>query len=154
MNLETVAQLIGLMEQSSLSVLEVEDNGIRVRMECRRETFGAAPAGNIVLPKLTSSALSVALPEAPEAAEETQTHNEGEQPPGHSELSSPMVGTFHELKNPVKVGASLKAGDPVCIIEAMKVMNEIVMEEDGVISWIACEEGDMVEYGQVLFTYQ
>lgn len=152
MNLETVAQLIQLMEQSSLNVLEVEDNGIRVRMESRREIFSDAHtalpnAERVYIPSITEN-INIVPDEV-----DVFVADESAQPNNHDELKSPMVGTFHELKTPVQVGTKLKAGDPICIIEAMKVMNEIVMEEDGTISWVACNEGDMVEYGQVLYTY-
>ena len=161
MNLEIIANLIMLMENSTLSTLEVESSGMRVRMEAQRAWGQEASAvhapktlANVPMPNLAAAPQS----EAPTIAapiESEAVPAEGGVPVGHKEITSPMVGTYHELKkNPIKVGTELKAGDPVCILEAMKVMNEIVAEEDGTVTWIACQEGDMVEYGQLLMTYQ
>ena len=72
------------------------------------------------------------------------------------DILSPLVGTYHELEGTKKVsiGSKLKKGAPLCNVEAMKLMNEIVMPEDGEIVWIACSEGDTVEYEQLLFRYK
>ena len=160
MNLEVIANLIMLMENSTLSTLEVESNGMRVRMETQR---GWGQEQSMTqMPKALAQMPTQGLHAAPQSddttaalQEEAETVQTQGAPIGHREITSPMVGTYHELKkNPVKIGTKLKAGDPVCILEAMKVMNEIVAEEDGVVSWVACQEGDMVEYGQLLITYQ
>lgn len=161
MNLEIIAKLIMLMENSSLSTLEVENNGLRVRMESDQASWGANNKQEVkqVDPNLLKTEVSQALA-ADTTAVESYSDSDEEQAmlelvSGDKEITSPMVGTFHELKNhPIEIGTKLKAGDTVCIIEAMKVMNEIVIEEDGVITWIACSEGDMAEYGQVLFRYR
>jgi acetyl-CoA carboxylase biotin carboxyl carrier protein len=65
-------------------------------------------------------------------------------------VTAPMVGVFHALKSPVAMGDAVRKGQAVCVIEAMKLMNEIVAEHDGEVVWIAAREGDMVEYGQLL----
>lgn len=72
------------------------------------------------------------------------------------EIISPLVGVFHKMSSDktVKIGDKLSKGDVVCMVEAMKLMNEITMPEDGEITWVACEEGDSVEYGQLLFNYK
>lgn len=72
------------------------------------------------------------------------------------DILSPLVGTYHELEGSrkVSIGSRLKKGDALCNIEAMKLMNEIVMPEDGEIVWMACTEGDTVEYEQLLFRYE
>lgn len=70
-------------------------------------------------------------------------------------IVSPMVGTFHpRAKEAVKVGSKLRKGDVVCVIEAMKLMNDIVMEEDGEITFVALKDGDMVEFGQIIANYR
>ena len=71
-------------------------------------------------------------------------------------VKSPMVGTFYRAASPggkplVEIGSTIKAGEPVCIIEAMKIMNEIEADESGTISKILCENGQAVEFGQALF---
>lgn len=152
MNIDMVAALIGLMESSALSVLEVENNGLRVRMECDRSCFGASSAHSMPAPRHIN-AIGPKEQEAQPALSEDAVEEES-RPKGRSQITSPMVGTFHEVPNrSVAIGQQVRKGEPVCIVEAMKVMNEIVMEEDGVVTWIAAQEGDMVEFGQVLFLY-
>lgn len=159
MNLDIIAQLVALMESSSLSTLEVESNGLRVRMESNQWHQGnALPEGHASLLAGNLAAVHTTEKNIIGKEIETMVSNElieAEIALGDREITSPMVGTFHELKNhPLQIGSKVKNGDVVCIIEAMKVMNEIIAEEDGIITWIACEEGDMVEYGQTLFRYQ
>lgn len=161
MNLEVIAKLIMLMENSSLSTLEVESNGLRVRMESDQTNWGAGnnkqPIKQIDSSLLTKDIAQVLATDTLTAVADVEVDEKQAAMlavAGDKEITSPMVGTFHELKNhPIEIGRKLKAGDTVCIIEAMKVMNEIVIEEDGTITWIACSEGDMAEYGQVLFKY-
>lgn len=80
-------------------------------------------------------------------------------PGGHDnarDVVSPLVGTYHELEGArkVEIGSKLRKGELLCHVEAMKLMNEIVMPEDGEIVWKACAEGDTVEYEQLLFRYE
>ena len=80
---------------------------------------------------------------------------EPEQPSGH-QVKSPMVGTFYRASSPgsdpfVEVGSTVKEGDPLCIVEAMKILNEIEADKSGVVKQILCENGDTVEFGQTLF---
>ena len=156
MNLDIVRELVRLMEESSLTALEVQDEGFRIRLENHAPASGSrAPRLTAALEEKASAALLPAAVEGEkveEAPEESVAENSV--PPG-KQLLSPMVGTFHDLPEGkrVGVGRKLKKGDPICIIEAMKVMNEILMEEDGAISFVAVQDGDMVEYGQVLYVY-
>ena len=78
--------------------------------------------------------------------------------PGHA-VKSPMVGTFYRSANPgakpfVEVGDTIKEGAPICIIEAMKIMNEIEADKSGTVTRILCENGQAVEFGQPLFTIE
>lgn len=159
MNLDTVRALVRLMEESSLTAMEVQDESLRVRLENSGagrgpldERGAGAPAGTAV-GQGQPAAVEPPAQSAPVAAEEAASA--AGEPPAGKQLLSPMVGTFHELPEGrrVAVGAQLQKGDPICIVEAMKVMNEIAMEESGVISYIAAKEGDMVEYGQVLYVF-
>lgn len=154
MNLELIANLINLMEKSSLSVLEVENNGVRVRMECQRTILGGVSPTTIPAQPISTPAIAETQASTETVVEQSGENQVSAQPVGHQEICSPMVGTFHALSEPIKIGSQLKKGDPVCIIEAMKVMNEIVMEKDGKITWVAVEPGDMVEYGQVLYMFE
>lgn len=150
MDLRKLKTLIDLVSESGVAELEITEGDDRVKIVNRT---GAAPvtvAAPAVMPApIPASAPAAALVQeaapAPAAApEETRTVN------------SPMVGTFYRAPSPgakpfVDVGQKVKAGDTVCIIEAMKLLNEIETEYDGVIKEILVENGQPVEFGQPLF---
>ena len=135
-DLTKIKDLIKLMEDHDLTAFELEDSGFKVRLE-----KGGTPE------QVIAAAPPVAIEEkAPEkiVAEETE------------EISAPMVGTFYKSPSPdadafVKVGDSVDEGTVVCIIEAMKVMNQIKAEKSGVIQRILVEDASPVEFGQGLF---
>ena len=135
-DLTKIKDLIKLMEDHDLTAFELEDSGFKVRLE-----KGGTPE------QIIAAAPPVAVEEkAPEkiVAEETE------------EISAPMVGTFYKSPSPdadafVKVGDSVDEGTVVCIIEAMKVMNQIKAEKSGVIQRILVEDASPVEFGQGLF---
>ena len=137
MDLRKLKTLIDLVSESNVSELEITEADGKVRIV----KAGAAP---IVMQ--TVAAPAVAAPaEAPAAPVET----------GHI-VKSPMVGTFYRSSSPgakafAEVGDVVKAGQAVCIIEAMKIMNEIEADTDGTITKILVENGQPVEYGQPLF---
>ena len=134
-DLTKIKDLIKLMEDHDLTAFELEDSGFKVRLE-----KGGTPE------QVIAAAPPVAVEEkAPEkiVAEETE------------EISAPMVGTFYKSPSPdadafVKVGDSVDEGTVVCIIEAMKVMNQIKAEKSGVIQRILVEDASPVEFGQGL----
>ena len=135
-DLTKIKDLIKLMEDHDLTAFELEDSGFKVRLE-----KGGTPE------QVIAAAPPVAVEEkGPEkiVAEETE------------EISAPMVGTFYKSPSPdadayVKVGDSVDEGTVVCIIEAMKVMNQIKAEKSGVIQRILVEDASPVEFGQGLF---
>ena len=135
-DLTKIKDLIKLMEDHDLTAFELEDSGFKVRLE-----KGGTPE------QVIAAAPPVTVEEkAPEkiVAEETE------------EISAPMVGTFYKSPSPdadafVKVGDSVDEGTVVCIIEAMKVMNQIKAEKSGVIQRILVEDASPVEFGQGLF---
>ena len=135
-DLTKIKDLIKLMEDHDLTAFELEDSGFKVRLE-----KGGTPE------QVVAAAPPVALEEkAPEkiVAEETE------------EISAPMVGTFYKSPSPdadafVKVGDAVDEGTVVCIIEAMKVMNQIKAEKSGVIQRILVDDSSPVEFGQGLF---
>jgi len=135
-DLTKIKDLIKLMEDHDLTAFELEDSGFKVRLE-----KGGTPE------QVIAAAPPVAVEEkTPEkiVAEETE------------EISAPMVGTFYKSPSPdadafVKVGDSVDEGTVVCIIEAMKVMNQIKAEKSGVIQRILVEDASPVEFGQGLF---
>jgi acetyl-CoA carboxylase biotin carboxyl carrier protein len=148
MDLRKLKKLIDLVQESGIAELEITEGEEKVKIVKGGEATVTplAPAPN---PPTTPAALPAvtAAAAAPATAEPTQD--------GHV-LKAPMVGTFYRSASPeakafVEVGQSVKAGETVCIIEAMKLMNEIEADATGVIKAIMVENGQPVEYGQPLF---
>lgn len=144
MDLRKIKTLIDLVQQSGIAELEITEGEERVRISSR----GAA-AAPVAMPVMPAPAMP-AVAAAPIAAAPV----ENAAPEGHV-LKSPMVGTFYRASAPgakafVDVGQSVKAGDTVCIIEAMKLLNEIEADQDGVVKAVLVENGQPVEYGQPL----
>jgi acetyl-CoA carboxylase biotin carboxyl carrier protein len=148
MDLRKLKKLIDLVEESGISELEITEGEEKVKIV----KGGAAPAASAApapqpvpaAPVTAPAAPSAALPEAAEAA-----------PEGHA-VKSPMVGTFYRTPSPdakpfVEVGQAVKEGQIICIIEAMKLMNEIECDKSGTVKAILVENGQPVEYGQPLF---
>lgn len=141
MNLKNIRELVQLLENSGLSVLEVSEADTKIRLEKGTGQQTAALPAQPVVP--------VPLPSAPEA--------DGAVDFNHIvEIKSPMVGVFYAAPAPdakpfVSVGSKVKKGDVLCVIEAMKLMNEIAAEVDGEIVDICVENGQVVEYAQILF---
>lgn len=148
MDLRKLKKLIDLVEESGIAEIEVTEGEEKVRIT--RTTAAAAP---IYAAPAPVAAAPVAAPAAPAAAAPAAA-------PAARDLSnaqkSPMVGTFYRAPGPnaaafVEVGKQVKAGDTLCIIEAMKLMNEIEAEKSGVVKEILVENGTPVEYGEPLF---
>lgn len=149
-NLDEIKEFISLLEDSSLSVFEIQkEDGSKIRLE------KAQPAQQIVntIPVANGVAAPAPMPAAPvesapaapaPAADSSKT------------IDAPIVGVFYAASAPgkapyVSTGKKVKKGDVVCIIEAMKCMNEIQAEEDGEIVEVLVKDGELVEYGQPLF---
>lgn len=148
MDLRKLKSLIDLVQQSGIAELEISEGEERVRIS--RGLAGSVPsvAAPVVAPAVPAAPASAAP--ANGAAPETPEVAEGEV------LKSPMVGTFYRASAPgakpfVELGTAVKAGETVCIIEAMKLLNEIEADRDGIIKAILVENGEPVEYGQPLF---
>ena len=145
MDLQKVQQLLELMETHGLDEIEVEQGGTRIRLKkaCPMPAFAAYPAPP---PAMAANLSAVPAAHDPAAADKDLF-----------QITSPMVGTFFRSSSPdadpfVNVGDSVSADQVVCIIEAMKVMNEIKAEVEGEIVGILVENGESVEYGQPLMT--
>ena len=146
MDLRKLKTLIDLVSESNISELEIAEADGKVRIVKAQGAPGsfAAPS-NAVHQVVAPAPAQAAAPPPPEPKAET----------GHV-VKSPMVGTFYRSSSPgsaafVEVGSVVKAGEPVCIIEAMKIMNEIEADSAGTIREILCENGQAVEFGQPLF---
>ena len=153
MKLEDLLKLIETVDKSSLDVFELNEGETSVKIKRHKpELIQVAPQP--VAPAAASTPAVPAQAAAPaDAAENANAPAHGV--PNSKDIVSPLVGIFHELSGgkAVKIGDKLKKGEPVCLIEAMKLMNEINMPEDGEIVWIAAEEGSTVEYDQILLSY-
>jgi acetyl-CoA carboxylase biotin carboxyl carrier protein len=155
MDLRKLKTLIDLVSESNISELEITEAEGKVRIVKATAAGMAAPmvalapaAGPVAMvpaPAAVAAPPAAAAPEAAAAAE-----------PAGQTIKSPMVGTFYRAASPgakafVDVGDEIKAGQPVCIIEAMKIMNEIESDCAGKIVRVLCENGQAVEFGQPLF---
>jgi len=157
MDLRKLKTLIDLVQQSGIAELEVTEGEERVRIS--RGVSGAQPAAPVQVYTLPQGAPAPAAPGAPAvaagAAAAPAASDTAAAPEGHV-IRSPMVGTFYRSSAPgaksfVEIGQAVKAGDTLCIIEAMKLLNEIEADQDGVVKAVLVENGQPVEYGEPLF---
>lgn len=143
MNIKQIRELAQILSQNELNSLEIVEGDTRIRME-----RGGAEA-------------ALKVPGVPAAPAAVQAPEEEERDAGVdfnrlTEVKSPLVGVFYAAPSPeaepyVKIGSTVKKGDVLCIVEAMKLMNEIVAEQDGTVVDVCAHNGDVVEYGQTLF---
>jgi len=151
MDLRKLKTLIDLVSESNISELEITEADGKVRIvKADPNLVVHAPAAYpsaalMAAAPAPASAAPAAAPVAPAPPVET----------GHP-VKSPMVGTFYRAASPgakafVEVGDTIKEGEPICIIEAMKIMNEIEADKSGTVARILCENGQAVEFGQPLF---
>ena len=141
MDIRKVKKLIELLEESGVAEIEIHEGEESVRIS--RQMPGAQVA-----------AAPMMMPAAPAAAPAAAPPPEPEIPAGHM-VKSPMVGTFYRSSSPgasafVEVGSKVNVGDTLCIIEAMKMLNQIEADKDGTVSAILVENAEPVEYGQPL----
>ena len=158
MDLKGIRQLIKMVEGSNISEIEIEEEGKKLKISKNFSTNGSSP-GVQMIPSAMPQAMQIPQPvtgmsplpaeAAPTPTAETPSANE-------YEALSPMVGTFYRAPSPdadpyVEVGQKVLKGQTLCIVEAMKLMNEIECEVDGKITKILIENTQPVEYNQVLF---
>jgi acetyl-CoA carboxylase biotin carboxyl carrier protein len=147
MDIRKVKKLIELLEESNIDELEIHEGEESVRISRNSTRVAAAPIAAPVAAAAPAPVAAAALAAAPAAAAE---------PEGHV-LRSPMVGTFYRSPSPgakafVEEGQSVQAGDVLCIVEAMKMMNQIEADKSGTIGKILVEDGQPLEFDQPLFT--
>ncbi len=148
MDLRKLKTLIDLVSDSNVSELEITEAEGKVRI-VKSMGVAAPVVMQQVAPAPVAAAPVVAAPVAVEAPVAAAL------PAGHS-VKSPMVGTFYRSSSPgsapfIQIGSVVKEGDTLCIIEAMKILNEIESDKSGTVTQILCENGQAVEYGQPLF---
>jgi acetyl-CoA carboxylase biotin carboxyl carrier protein len=148
MDLRKLKTLIDLVSDSNVSELEITEAEGKVRI-VKSMGVAAPVVMQQVAPAPVAAAPVVAAPVAVEAPVAAAL------PAGHP-VKSPMVGTFYRSSSPgsapfIQIGSVVKEGDTLCIIEAMKILNEIESDKSGTVTQILCENGQAVEYGQPLF---
>jgi len=146
MDLRKLKKLIDLVEESGISELEITEGEEKVKIVKASEGRGAQLADRPLAVQSVSTPATAPAPATSEAVKAASGHT----------LKAPIVGTFYRASSPssspfVEVGQTVKEGQTVCIIEAMKLMNEIEADASGVVRAILVENGQPVEYGQPLF---
>jgi acetyl-CoA carboxylase biotin carboxyl carrier protein len=151
MDIRKVKKLIDLLDTSNVDEIEIHEGEESVRISRHRPLPGPMTAALAIPPQAPQ-----VVPQAAKTGAESDVGAGGEQLPAGHIVTSPMVGTFYQSSSPgtkpfVEVGHRVQAGDTVCIIEAMKILNQIEADHSGVIGAILVENGQPVEYGQPLF---
>jgi len=154
MDLRKLKTLIDLVSESNISELEITEAEGKVRIV----KAGLVPAPTVMMAAPAAHAPAMAAADAPRAATAAAPAPAEPEPTGHV-VTSPMVGTFYRASSPgakplVEVGNAVKEGESVCIIEAMKIMNEIEATHSGTVTKVLCENGQPVEFGQPLFVIE
>jgi acetyl-CoA carboxylase biotin carboxyl carrier protein len=156
LDLKELKEILQILEEQEITEFELEKEGIKLRIRKATSANHVAPA--TVLAPLVPAVLPAASP-APAPVAPSPTAPEAAAPNGNLVVKSPIVGTFYRTPDPnsppfVSVGDHVRVGQVLCIIEAMKLMNEIESEAAGVILKIHHESGQPVQYGDALFTIQ
>ena len=147
-DLKDIKAIIDLMRKNSVSEFELEKEGFKIKL--KRASSSNSPAVQYDEPPITSAPVTAAIPAPPGPAAAALP------PTNEIEIKSPMIGTFYRTPSPesasyVEVGTEVNPETVVCIIEAMKVMNEIKAEVKGVITQVLVENAKPVEFGQPMF---
>ncbi|MEC8158878.1 MAG: acetyl-CoA carboxylase biotin carboxyl carrier protein [Pseudomonadota bacterium] len=150
MDIRKVKKLIELLEASSVDEIEIKEGeeSVRISRNTAAPIAMAAPVAAPVMPAAVASAPAAPVP-APEVAAASEANA----------VKSPMVGTFYRSPSPdagpfVEVGQSVRAGDVLCIVEAMKMMNQIEADRTGTVTAIHADNGEPVEFDQPLITVE
>lgn len=152
MDFKGIAELVKVVSDSKVTNLEIQENGLSIKIAKELEkVFIKELKEESIYPVVQDTKVNNIIDTVEEAIKEVAQEEEN-----IKIISSPIVGTFYSSPSPdkepfVKVGSKVKKGDTLCIVEAMKLMNEIYSEVDGEVVEIIAKEGDMVEYGGELF---
>lgn len=154
MNLDDIKKLVDYIEEKDIAEVVIEKDGMKIAVR-KKVAAGFISGANEV-----SESVSAEQKDSGGAPEAVPEKTEKKKRPAHwKEIKAPMVGTFYRAPSPesppyVEVGSVVKPGDVICLIEAMKLFNEVTMEEAGIIKEVCVENVEPVEYGQVLFYYE
>ena len=157
MDTELIRKYAQLMEETGLSALEIEEDDVSLRLERPVQAESGAGVAGQVPAQAAGEKTANAIMHAPETSLMESESSLDEGAAGDDFITSPMVGIFHAMSENggepfVKAGDTVKKGDTICIIEAMKLMNEIIAEEDVKIEKVLVRDGQLVEYGTRLFS--
>lgn len=159
MDLRKLKTLIDLVSESNVSELEITEaeGKVRIVKGGGLPVIMQAPVAMAPVP-MAGAATGEAQPPAPAPSASPVAPEPATEPAGHA-VKSPMVGTFYRSASPgakpfVEVGTVVKEGQTICIIEAMKILNEIEADKSGTVTQILCENGQAVEYGQTLLVIE
>lgn len=151
MDIKKIKAIVDMVKESGIAELEISEGEDKLRISCVSSV--SAPVVHVASPAVQAQNVIHSIPTANE-----QALQKSDNPPAISgeTISSPMVGTFYRASSPtnpvfVEVGQEVKVGQVLCIIEAMKLMNQIEADKAGVIKEILVKDGSPVEYGQPLF---
>lgn len=154
MTIDEIKELIRLVDQAQIAEFKYEDDAVRVSIK-KSSAFSAGVAAITHMPPQLAQ---LPIDTAANVAEAEASEQDGKpaRPTNHKTVTAPMVGTFYRAPSPdaepyIKVGDAVEVGQPLCIIEAMKLMNEIESEVAGRIVEILVENAQPIEYGQPLF---
>ncbi len=152
MDLRKLKTLIDLVSESNVSELEITEAEGKVRIVKSAPMSAAAPVTYSMAPAPVAPAVVPAVEVAPAAVAAPA------EPVGHT-VKSPMVGTFYRASSPgakpfVEIGDTIKEGETICIVEAMKILNEIEADKSGTVTKILVDNGQAVEYGQPLYVIE
>ena len=150
MNLKEIKEIIALMNENGLSEIEIEREGLKLKLKksaLEAQVLAAAPQAHYVIESIPAPKAASAAAAAPAASSNAK------------EIKSPMVGTFYRSPSPeaapfVEIGQTVEVGQVVCIVEAMKLMNEIKSEIRGKVVEVAVSNAEPVEFGQTLFVVE
>lgn len=157
MDIRKVKKLIELLDESGIAEIEITEGDDSVRIS-RYSSAAPSVVAAAAPPPMPAAAIPAAAPAAaaPDAAPEAPPASPGEAEEEGYLVTAPMVGTYYSAPSPgapayVQVGDTVNEGDTLCIVEAMKMMNQIESEVSGTVKSIRAQNGDPVEYGQILF---
>lgn len=157
MVIKDIIHLMKAVQETDFDCFELKDQEFSLKLERNQRRVAVSvgsPDGSALPPLITRDANIAKEPESV-VIEEVREEAPQEEKPAGKEILSPLVGIYHALPadRAVSKGDVVKKGAPVCLIEAMKLMNEITMPEDGEIVSVELNDGDMIEYEQILFRY-
>ena len=152
MDLRKLKTLIDLVSESNVSELEITEAEGKVRI------VKSAPAAAVAQVVAAAPVAAVAAPVVQAVADAASAAAAAPAPAGHT-VKSPMVGTFYRASSPgakpfAEIGQAIKEGETICIVEAMKILNEIEADKSGTVTQILVQNGQAVEYGQPLFAIE